>query len=486
MSIERTKLEGTSRREFLQGSVAATGAALASSILPPARAQAGKRRPNLLFILGEGQRADALGLAGNPILKTPNMDRIGREGAWFRNSFCTNSLCAPARATALTGMYSCATGAIDNKHPHVPLPADIPIFTDLLHQAGYEVAIVGKVHVRNGVKERYWDYYFGFNAPVTDYYQPKFAEGRKGVIGPEVTYHQYADDLVTDRALAWLGEKRDAPFCLLLWYQTPHAPFYRARRHLDMYDGIPIPKPATFDDDLKGYPGKPAFAETDIKIGTVVNSNAARSLEEVVKDYYAGLTAVDENIGRVLNQLEAAGELDDTAILFSSDHGFFLGEWRLYDKRFMHEPSIRVPTSLRYPQKIKAGTIRDEMVLDVDIAPTLLDLAGVKIPERMQGRSLMNLARGDVGNWRKDWLYHFYEYPKPGYVQPHRGIRTGRYKLIHYYLTQKYELYDLHADPGEIRNVYGAKEYATVQGQLWKRLAELRQQVGDVDIPAAT
>ncbi len=482
---EPTRAKGTSRREFLQGGVAATGAALTASFLPQARAEIGDKRPNLLFIYGEGQRADALSLAGNPILKTPNMDRIGQEGAWFRNSFCTNSLCAPARATALTGMYSCATGAIDNRHPQVPLPEGIPIFTDLLHQAGYEVAIVGKVHVRNGVKERYWDYYFGFNAAVTDYYKPRFSEGRNGVIGPEVTYDQYADDLVTDRALAWLAEKRDKPFCLLLWFQTPHAPFYRARRHLDLYSRVFIPKPATFDDDLKGYPGKPAFPETDIKIGTVENLNAARTLEEVVKDYYAGLTAVDENIGRILNSLETAGELDETAILFSSDHGFFLGEWRLYDKRFMHEPSIRVPTSLRYPKKIKAGTIRDEMILDVDIAPTLLDLAGVKIPERMQGHSFINLARGDEGDWRKDWIYHFYEYPKPGYVQPHRGIRTDRYKLIHYYQDpQKYELYDLHADPGEIHNVYSTREYATVQGQLWTRLAELRHEVGDVDAAA--
>ena len=466
MTIEHTRLEGPSRRDFLKGSAAATTVALASSIMPAARAQDGEKRPNILFIYGEGQRADALSLAGNPILKTPNMDRIGREGAWFKNSFCTNSLCAPARATALTGMYSCATGAIDNRHPHVPLPADIPIFTDLLHQAGYEVAIVGKVHVRNGVKERYWDYYFGFNAPVTDYYKPKFSEGRKGVIGEETTYDGYADDLVTDRALAWLNEKREKPFCLLLWYQTPHAPFFRARRHLDLYNGVAIPKPSTFDDDLKGYPGKPAFPETDNKIGTVENMNAARSLEEVVKDYNAGLVDVDENIGRILTLLETKDEINETAILLSSDHGFFLGEWRLYDKRFMHEPSIRVPTMLRYPKKIKAGTRREEMVLDVDIAPTMLDLAGVKIPERMQGRSLMNMARGDIGGWRKDWLYHFYEYPKPGYVQPHRGVRTERYKLIHYYLTQKYEMYDLHTDPGEIRNIHGAKEYADVQSQL--------------------
>ena len=457
--------------------MAATGAAFVSSMLPSANAQSQEKRPNLLFILGEGQRADSLSLAGNPILKTPNMDRIGREGAWFKNSFCTNALCAPARATALTGLYSHRTGAIDNDmRSTAPLPSDIPLFTDLLHQAGYEVAILGKIHVKNGVKERYWDYYFGFNAPVTDYYKPRFAEGRNGEIGAETTYDGYADDLVTDRALAWLKEKREKPFCLLVWFQTPHAPFFRARRHLDLYNGVAIPKPSTFDDDLKGYPGKPAFAASNSKIGTVVNTNSVRSLEELVKDYNAGLVDVDENIGRILNLLEAKNELDETAILLSSDHGFFLGEWRLYDKRFMHEPSIRVPTMLRYPKKIKAGTRREEMVLDIDIAPTMLDLAGVPIPEQMQGHSMLGLTDNRREKWRKDWLYHYYEHPD----QPHVGVRTERYKLIHYYEKNAFELYDLQADPGELNNVYGQAAFQQIQGALLDRITALRQEFKDV------
>jgi arylsulfatase A-like enzyme len=479
MSIKNTDLRGPSRREFLQGGAAATGAALVSSILPPGMAQPQVKKPNLLFILGEGQRADALSLAGNPILRTPNMDRIGREGVWFKNSFCTNALCAPARATALTGLYSHVTGAIDNREPKVPLPADIPLFTDLLHQAGYEVAIVGKVHVKNGVKERYWDYYFGFNAAVTDYYKPRFTEGRNGKIGEEITYDGYADDLVTDRALAWLNEKREKPFCLLVWYQTPHAPFFRARRHLDLYNGLAIPKPSTFDDDLKGYPGKPAFGETDNKIGTVENMNATRTLEEVVKDYNAGLVDVDENIGRIFNLLEKKNELDETAILLSSDHGFFLGEWRLYDKRFMHEPSIRLPTMLRYPRRIKAGTTREEMVLDIDIAPTMLDLAGVAIPVQMQGKSMLGLTDPKREKWREDWFYHYYEYPQPGFVQPHVGVRTERYKLIHYYVTNAFELYDLHTDPGELHNLANLPEHSVIQGTLIARLAALREELGD-------
>src|SRR3984957_16086886 len=271
------------RRDFLQGSLAVAGTVLASSMgAPAASAEAKPKRPNLVFLFGEGQRADALSIAGNPILKTPNHDRIGREGIRFRNAFCTNALCAPARATTLTGMYSRSTGALSNEHLNTPLPTDIPIFTDLLHEAGYEVAILGKVHIRNGVEDRYWDYYFGHNNPGNNYANPFFKEGRKGQDGPEKQYHNiYADDLTVDRALAWLEEDRgDKPFCLLVWFVAPHAPFYRARRPLDLYRGKVIPKPSTFDDDLKGFPGKPkCVAEAANKIGTTVMNDACRSLE---------------------------------------------------------------------------------------------------------------------------------------------------------------------------------------------------------------
>ena len=172
------------RRDFLQGSLIVAGSLLASSVAPPdLLAESGTKRPNLVFFLGEGQRADALSIAGNAILKTPNHDRIGREGVRFENAFCTNALCAPARAVALTGMYSRSTGALSNEHLKVPLPPDIPLFTDILHEAGYEVAILGKVHVANGVEERYWDYYFGHNDASNNYESPFFKEGRKGEIG---------------------------------------------------------------------------------------------------------------------------------------------------------------------------------------------------------------------------------------------------------------------------------------------------------------
>jgi arylsulfatase A-like enzyme len=434
------------------------------------------KRPNLLFIFTEGQRSDALSITGHPILKTPNQDCIGLEGVRFRNAFCTNALCAPARATVLTGLWSRTSGMLDNKLIDEPMPADIPIFTDLLHEAGYEVAMLGKAHVRNGVKERYWDYYFGFNAPSTNYYKPRFAEGRKGQIGPEKTYSGYADDIVTEKALAWLKEDRgERPFCLLLWYQTPHAPFFRPRRLLDLYNGISIPKPPTFDDDRIGYPGKPkAFVDADNKIGTLDTRDAVRSLEELCKDYYAGLVAIDQDIGKVFDHLQSTNQMDSTAIVHSSDHGFFLGEWRMFDKRLMHEPSIRVPMMIRYPQRIRPGVIRDEMVLDVDIAPTILDLAGVKVPDAWQGQSLMPLTGTGHPKWRDEWLYDYYEYPGFENVMPHRGIRTATHKLIDWYTTPgTYELYDLQNDPLERNNIYGIPTHISIQTELHTKLDQL-------------
>jgi arylsulfatase A-like enzyme len=474
----QNNIKDPTRRAFLQSGLAAAGTLVASSLGDQAQSQTPARRPNLVFFLGEGQRADALSIAGHPIVRTPNQDRIGREGIRFRNAFCTNALCAPARATTLTGMYSRSTGALSNKGLNEPLPRDIPIFTDLLHQAGYEVAILGKVHIRNGVEDRYWDYYFGHNDPSNNYVNPFFKEGRKGQIGPQKQYlNVYPDDLTVDRALAWLEEDRAGkPFCLLVWFVAPHEPFFRARRHFDLYRDTTVQKPPTFDDDLKGYPGKPkSFADAENKVGTTPTHVAVGSHEGMVKNYYAGLVAVDENIGRILNYLEKKNILDDTAIVTGSDHGYFLGEWRLFDKRLMHEPSIRVPLMIRYPKRIPAGVVRDEMVLDTDLAPTFLDLAGLPVPEHVQGKSVLPLARSADPAFREAWYYEYFEWPNPEGVRPHRGIRTERYKLIHYVMEpQEFELYDLQNDPGETHNLYNLPQYQSAQADLWKRLNELQ------------
>jgi arylsulfatase A-like enzyme len=248
-------------------------------------------------------------------------------------------------------------------------------------------------------------------------------------------------------------------------------------------NGVPIPKPKTFDENLQNYPGKPrAVADADDKIGySEVFSDDPRSLEELVKDHYVGVEDNDRNMGAVWKELERQKIVNDTAVLLSSDHGFFLGEHHLYDKRLMYEPSIRVPMAISYPGRVNPGSASDEMVLNLDLAPTMLEIAGVSIPPEMQGKSMMRLAEGKPDPaWRKDWLYEYYEYPGFENVRPCRGVRTERYKLIHFFLEpQEFELYDLHADPDEMNNFYAKPEYAELVAHLKERLAALRAETND-------
>lgn len=472
------------RRSFLKAGAGALGSVALGTNPLPMQGAPPPSRPNLIFMTTDGHRPDALSLNGNRILQTPNFDRIGREGVQFRNSFVTNALCLPSRATALTGLYGHNTGCVDNQDRAIP--EDVPLFTDMLREAGYEVGVFGKAHVRD-LGKRDFDYYFGYPGAATDYFWPTIVEGAHGHVEPPKKYEGYVEDVVMDRAIRWVKEKRTKPFCLIFWFQSPHAPFFRPRRLLDLYNGIPIPKPATFDDDLKGYPGKPrAFAEADDMIGTYTRdtktkANCARSLEELVKDYYAGIVSADENAGKLFQALEDMGQMDDTAIMFSSDHGFFLGEWRKYDKRFMHEPSIRTPMLIRYPRMVRPGSTADQMVTNSDIAPTFLELAGLPVPKRMQGLSMVPILKGEQPrSWRKDWLYEYYEYPGPHDVRKNRGVRTDRYKFIHYYEPpEEFEMYDLQEDPGELRNLYGDRRYASLANDLRRRIQELREETDD-------
>ncbi len=446
-----------------------------------ASTNANEQRPNLVVFMGEGLRFDEFSSAGNGILSTPNMDRIGREGFVFRNAFVVNALCLPSRATFLTGLYSHTTGAVSNVEGTIP--SQIKLISDLLHERGYETAFIGKSHVKGALKDHYWDYYFGF-AGQADYYRPVLTEGVRGRYSEPKEYSgEYVDDLLTRKAVEWLRQKREKPFCLFLWFYAPHAPFYRPKRMVNLFNGVPIPKPATFDEDLTGYVGKAgATANADNQIGSAeVGTDDPRSLEELVKDHYAGVESNDENVGAVMNELERQRTLDETAIILTSDHGFLLGEHHFYDKRLMYEPSIRIPLMVRYPPRIPQGGRSEKMALNLDLAPTMLDLAGIPPPPEMQGKSLMPIAEGKpLSNWRTDWLYEYYEYPGWENVKPCRGVRTERYKLIHFFLPpEEFELYDLKVDPDEKHNLYGLPQYRELEKELYARLQELRAQTGD-------
>ncbi len=390
-------------------------------------------KPNIVCIVGEGLRADELSSTGNKLIKTPNMDRIGHEGCTFSNAFVVNALCLPARATLLTGMYSHTTGAVSNVEGKIP--AKFPLVSDLLQQGGYETAFLGKSHIVGALMEHKWDYYFGFVGQA-DYYRPVITEGVRGEYGkPKLYEGEYVDTLLTRKAVEWLAQPRTKPFVLFLWFYAPHSPFYRPKDLVNDLNGVAIPKPASFDEDLKGYPGKPrGVAEADNKVGySEVFSDDPRSLEELVKDHYVGVEDNDRNVGAIWKELERQKIAASTAMLLSSDHGFFLGEHHFYDKRLMYEPSIRVPMIVSVPGRVPPGTRSDAMVLNLDVAPTLLDIAGLPIPAEMQGKSMLPLAEGKKVDWRKDWLYEYYEYPGFENVPPCRGVRTQRYKLIHYF-----------------------------------------------------
>lgn len=437
-------------------------------LIPAAAPQA--TRPNFVIMMCDDQRWDAMSIAGNAILKTPNMDRIGREGIVFRNAFVTNSLCGPSRATLLTGTYSHTNGMIDNR-PKTDIRPGVPWMPDLLRSAGYEVAFCGKSHQKNALRERTWDYYFGYKGQGR-YKDPIIAEGTDG---KDTVYPGWMDDVVTDKAVAWLKGKREKPFCLFLFFKACHRSWDRPDRLKDLYKDTSVPKPALWNDKGEGKPK--AFLEADNVIGTFKD---IQDYDKFMKDYYATLAGADENIGRVFDALTSTGKLDDTMMLHTGDNGFFLGEWNRMDKRFMHEVSIRVPMVVRYPKLIQPGTTSDRMVLNVDIAPTILDLAGVAVPKEMHGRSWAPLFKDPKAEFRKDWLYEYFEYPDAHKVRPHRGVRTETWKLIHYYQDpEEYELYNLEKDPWEKENLYAKAENADKAKELKTRLEELRKETGD-------
>lgn len=484
-----------SRRDALKlTAVAASGSIFASFVSAEESRSIdeskGQKRPNFVIFMTDGQRSDQLSFMAyndssalpwvqckiNGMLNTPNMDRVAREGLQLRNAFAVNALCAPARGAVLSGLYSQRNGVIDNNDR--PLAEGVKILSDYLHEAGYEVAFCGKSHIKNALRDHYWDYYFAYQGQQP-YLNPRIAEGRHGHIGPDKEYRGYVDDLVTNAAVRWLLEKREKPFCLFVWLKVPHGEGIRPRHLEDLYDGVSVSKPETFDDDLKGYPGKPrALANATNKLGTF---EYCATLEQMVKSHNANTVAGDEFLGRLLGVLEETHKLDDTAVMHTSDHGYFLGEWHCIDKRLMHEPSIRIPLNIRYPKLFKPGTVIDQMILNIDIAPTVLDMAGLQIPPKMQGRSIVPLTRGEVPGWRKDWLYSFYDYPSVNGVPKNHGVRTERYKFIEYYeqTPKEYELYDLQEDPRELHNLYGDPHYGGLAQELMKRLTELRAETGE-------
>ncbi|WP_299666601.1 sulfatase [uncultured Polaribacter sp.] len=484
------------------------------------------KKPNIIFIMSDDHAYQAISAYGHDLNNTPNIDRIANEGAILKKAFVTNSICAPSRAVMLTGKHSHINGKVDNIRP---FDWNQNNFAKDLQKVGYETALVGKIHLK-GTPQGF-DY---SNVLVGQghYYAPEFIEN-----GVKKKIPGYVTQITTDIAIDWLDHKRekDKPFLLLYHQKAPHRTWMPEEKYLDLFTDKTFDPPANLFDD---YEGRPAAAthemgiykdmdlvydlkmldkEGDIKTTyrnafkgrynrmtdeqkaawdahyyPIIEDFKAKNLEgkdlalwkynRYMQDYLSTIQSVDDGVGEVLDYLKANGLEENTIVVYTSDQGFYLGEHGWFDKRFMYEESFRTPLLMKYPKEIKAGTVIDGLVQNLDFAPTFLDYAGVEIDESIQGESFRKLVNGEASEWRDAIYYTYYEFPGEHHVKRHYGVRTDKYKLIHfYYDIDTWELYDLEKDPSEMNNVYDDKSYADVQEKMHKELQNMRTKYGDSD-----
>lgn len=492
-------------------------------------------RPNILFIMSDDHAYQAISSYDSTLIHTPNIDRIAKEGMLFSNATVTNSICAPSRATILTGKHTHINGKIDNLTPFDTTQVTFP---QLFQKAGYQTAMFGKLHFGNSPK--------GFDEFMIvpgqgRYMNPDFITAK----GDTIQKKGYATDIITDLSLEWLEKKRDPsrPFLMMYLHKAPHRPWWPRADKFKAYLKKEIPEPASlFDDysnrgtaaktaemnifehmllsyDCKVYPD--VLEEMGIEMDPrneklfngvemsrlnpeqqaqylpILDSIAANfkkkwpSMDEKEKtrwkyqrymqDYLATISSVDDNVGRVLDYLEKNQLAENTLVVYTSDQGFYLGEHGWFDKRFMYKESFRTPLLVKWPNMIKPGITSDEMVQNLDFAQTFLEAAGITAPNDMQGKSLMPLFTGNEEYWdRESVYYHYYEYPGEHAVKRHYGISTKDYKLIHFYHdVDEWELYDLKKDPNEMHNVYDDSAYSGIREKLKEDLKDLRLKYED-------
>ena len=457
-------------------------------------------RPNILFIMSDDHASHAMSCYGSRINETPNLDRIAEGGVRFDNCFCTNSICAPSRATILTGTYNHINGVttlgskIDGRQENV---------AKLLQGAGYQTALVGKWHLGHGGHHDptgfdHWDVLPGQG----DYHNPEMSR-----MGESRRIDGYVTDIITDLSLEWLEARdRDRPFCLMLHHKAPHRWWEPDAKHAEMYEDLDIPEPETLWDDYENRASAAREAkmrvdrdlsERDLKgptpDGLSPEEEKRWKYQRYIKDYLRCVASVDNNVGRVLDYLDAEGITDNTLVCYTSDQGFFLGDHGWYDKRFMYEESLRMPFVVRYPPRIQPGTVSEDMVLNVDFPATFLDYAGVEMPGHFQGLSLRPLLEGQTPHdWRTSMYYRYWMHLTHHHVYAHYGIRTHDHKLIYYYADAlgqpatvddtkdpEWELFDLKKDPYELKNVFDDPAYAVTVESLRAELRTLQLAVDD-------
>ncbi|MEC9037312.1 MAG: sulfatase/phosphatase domain-containing protein [Verrucomicrobiota bacterium] len=489
--------------------------------------------PNILFIFSDDHAEAAISAYGSHLAKsapTPNLDRIAKEGAIFKNSFCANSICGPSRACILTGLHSHTNGFLDNNNSR--FDGTQTTFPQLVQKEGYQTAMIGKWHlVSNPTGFNYWEILPGQGA----YYNPDFIQ----MDNSRKRYQGYCTDIITDLALEWLKNERekDKPFVLMCQHKAPHRNWSPAPRHLNLFDDIKMPEPDTLFDryggnrsrtlkehemgikdhmywghDMKFHGKESMFPKyflsgiinrqyermtdsqkkqwdtaygpknekliNDIKSGKLNEKEITQwKYQRYIKDYLRCIKAVDENVGRLLDYLDDSGLAEDTIVIYSSDQGFYLGEHGWYDKRWMFEESLAMPFLIRWPGVIPAGVESKTLIQNIDYAPTFLELAGATIPKRMHGRSLVNAFKDPLKkpkDWRKS-IYYAYYGERTHRVAKHDGIRTDRHKLIHFPNTKEWNLFDLEKDPKEMNSVHKDPQYSNILTSLKKTYTEKKK-----------
>lgn len=491
--------------------------------------------PNILFIMSDDHAYQAISAYSDHLIQTPNIDRLANEGILFTNACVTNSICAPSRATILTGKHTHINGKIDNL---MPFDTTQVTFPQLFQQAGYQTAMFGKLHFGNnpkGVDD------FMILPGQGEYINPDF-------ITPtgDTTIMGYVTDIITDLTLNWLDKKRDPekPFMMMYLHKAPHRNWWPRADKFNEYVKKTFPEPTTLLDDYQNrgtaaktaemnllyhmkyntdskvrhqttdkmgeilpvVPGNPNWGYQSFARGTEEQrSQYAIALDSIsdyfrinwptmtdeekikwkyqryMQDYLACISSVDDNVGRVLDYLDEKGLTENTIVVYTSDQGFYLGEHGWFDKRFIYDESFKTPLLIRWPNRITAGTTNDEMVQNLDFAQTFLEAARIEAPEDMQGESLMPLLTGNEELWNREAVYyHYYEYPSVHMVKRHYGIVTKEFKLVHfYYDVDEWELYDRKKDPQEMSNVYHDPLYANTVAKLKIELDALRLKYKD-------
>ena len=482
---------------------------------------------NIVYIMTDDHTAQMMSCYDKRYMETPNLDRIANDGVRFTNSFVANSLSGPSRACMITGKHSCENKFYDNST--CVFDASQQTFPKLLQKAGYQTALIGKWHLESlPTGFTYWEIVPGQG----DYYNPDFITQTNDTIQK----HGYITNLITDDAIDWMENKRDKekPFCLLIHHKAIHRNWMADTCNLALYEDKEFALPDNFFDD---YNGREAAAAQEMSIvkdmdmiydlkmlrpdkesrlkslyesfigrmdegqraawdafyGPVIDDFYQKNpqgkdlanwkFQRYMRDYMKTVKSLDDNVGRVLDYLEENGLLDNTLVVYTSDQGFYMGEHGWFDKRFMYEESMRTPLIMRLPKEFDRKGDITEMVQNIDYAPTFLELAGVKVPDDIQGVSLLPLLKGEKpADWRRSLYYHFYEYPAEHMVKRHYGVRTDRYKLIHFYNDiDAWELYDLEKDPAEMHNVINDSAYGEVLADMQAELKKLQILYNDTD-----